>query len=186
MKRIGVRDLPGSHEKGEAVNIGAGPTDPFVHVATGDPFRSGCYADLIPSAVVADTGSGGMRAVTVVVARSRYGDPTAIRESSDAGADGIPPVVIVIGGAAVPTAVVGKQRGVIPHDAGVGIGVDNPLARVSSRPHRGGIDLLHSPLDCRGCRGTGWPGGLERHAESAIRLDGQHVRAGCQLVHHSA
>ena len=74
----------------------------MVHVAATNPFCAGGHPDLVASAVIADRGACGMRAVKEIIARERR-----IRTANaTAGMYGVVPIVIVIGVHAVPAAIV--------------------------------------------------------------------------------
>ena len=78
-----------------------------VHVAATDPLCAGRHPDLVTPSVITDHGAGGMRAVSLVIARERRIVSARI---TDAVMNGIVPVIIVIGVLAVPAAVMRLER----------------------------------------------------------------------------
>src|SRR5690606_37789039 len=87
----------------------------------------------------------GMGAVAVVVAGN-------LRTGATAGVGrvhAIVPVVVVVGGGAVPAAIVRLQRVVLPADAGVLPRDDHALAGNALGPDRGCVDFVDAPFGRR-------------------------------------
>jgi len=74
-----------------------------IHVAAANPFCAWGHPDLVASAVIADRGACGMRAVKEIIARKRR---IVTARIAAAIMNGIVPIVIVIGVHAVPAAIV--------------------------------------------------------------------------------
>ena len=81
----------------------AGVPLPCVHVAATNPLCAGGHPDLVASAVIADRGACGMRAVKEIIARERR---IVTARIATAVMNGVVPIVIVIGVHAVPAAIV--------------------------------------------------------------------------------
>ena len=148
--RVGVLmvEVPRSDEELEALGIGLRPSDVLVHVAAADPLGSGSDADLIAAAVVTRGGPGRVGAVSVVVAGLLAVEPAGIRPRwRDVDVNRVPPVVVVVGGAAVPAAVVRLEGVVRPPDAGVLVADHDPGPVEAQGPHVGRFDLVDARLD---------------------------------------
>ncbi len=103
-----------------------------VHVVATDPLCAGRHPDLVTLSVITDHRSGGVRAVSLVVARERRIEAARI---GGAVVNGIVPVIIVIGILAVPTAVMRLERVMGPAHARVCAGNDNLLPCEPLRPY---------------------------------------------------
>jgi hypothetical protein len=100
-------------------------------VAT-DPLCTGRHPDLVTLSVITDHRSGGVRAVSLVVARERR---IVSANVTDTVMNGIVPVVIVIGILAVPPTVMRLQSVMGPAHARVCAGDDNLLSCEPLRPY---------------------------------------------------
>src|SRR5207247_110387 len=124
-----------------AFDVGAGTPGALIHVTAADKFGSGGNADLVPSAVITDANSHGVRAVAVVVRGAAQVEPGNVCAIAvDVVVDGVPPIVIMVSSRAVPTAIMRLERGVVPLDAGISVGVDDPLPREAASPQIGRFD----------------------------------------------
>jgi hypothetical protein len=74
-----------------------------IHVTATNPFCAWGHPDLVASAVIADRGACGMRAVKEIIARKRR---IVTARIAAAIMNGVVPIVIVIGVHAVPAAIV--------------------------------------------------------------------------------
>ena len=121
---IAAADSGWSKEPLHALDIPSRRAVVRVHVTATNPLCAGRHADLVTLPVVTDHRAGGVRAVSLVVARERRIVPARI---ADAVMNGIVPVIIVIGILAVPAAVVRLKSVMGPANAGVRAGNDNVL-----------------------------------------------------------
>ncbi len=112
-----------------------------------------------------------MAAVTAVVAR--FGRISAA--DAAATADGVVPVVVVVGGSAVPATILVDERRVVPIVAGVLPADDETLAGVAQRPHLRRADVLDIPFDGLE-RGWLWVG-------RRLRRDVLDARVGLNVGH---
>ena len=104
----------------------------LVHVTAANPLCARRHSDLVASAVVADRCACGVGAVEVIVARLWR---IVAARIADAVMDGVMPIVIVIGGYAVPAAIVRFKRIVCPTLASIGARHHDILSVESERPH---------------------------------------------------
>ena len=103
-----------------------------IHVPATDPLCAGRHADLVTLSVITDHRSGGVRAVSLVVARERR---IVSANVTDTVMNGIVPVVIVIGILSVPPTVMRLQSVMGPAHASVCAGDDNLLPCEPLRPY---------------------------------------------------
>ena len=115
-----------------------------VHIAATNPFCARCHTDLITHPVVTDHCTGGMRAVSLVIARKRRIIAARI---TDGVMDGVVPVKVVIGVLSVPATIVRLEGVMRPAHSGVCAGNDNILPSVTQRPHLGGVRVIDPGLD---------------------------------------
>ena len=104
------------HHKLEALGKGAWCSEALIQGAATNPLRAGSNADLIAHPVIPQLfRAGGMRAVPVVIAgRGGVGAATA-----PAQVYRVMPVIIVVGGNAVPASVFGLQCVMRPAHPGI-------------------------------------------------------------------
>ena len=117
-------DRVGGEEPFEALGVARRCAVADIHIAATDELRLRRHADLVAGIIVADRRADGVRAVAAVVA-GRDGVRPA---NAAAGVNAVVPVVIVVGGGAVPAAVMRLERVVRPADAGVGAADHDALA----------------------------------------------------------
>jgi hypothetical protein len=134
----------GSDEELKALGVARRRAGVAIHIAATDPAGAGRNANLIPVAVVARGRAGRVGTVPEIV--TRRGGVIAARIANRI-VDRVMPVVIVVGGAAVPTAVMRLQRRMVPLHPGVLHRDDDALPRVSHGPHRRSVDVTHAPFD---------------------------------------
>ena len=94
-RRVGVvaGEICRCDEKLKTLGVGSWRAVSLVHVAATDPLRAGSNANLISRAVVADRGTGGVGAVSLIVTRNR-----AVRAAAAAtGVNRIMPVKVMVG-----------------------------------------------------------------------------------------
>jgi len=117
-------------------------TGDFVAALAGNPLGAGCHANLVGTAVIPDHGAHHVRPVT---ARVKRGIRVLLVW--------VKPVVVVIGGCAVPAAVVRHQCRVIPLGAGINFRHHRAGAVVTQCPDVIGVDQRDVPANGFG---TGW------------------------------
>src|SRR5262245_12307922 len=106
--RVVAREVGGGLEKLEAGHVGGGPPRALVHIAAAYPGRARSHAYLVAQVVVACRGAGGVGAVAVVAALDVDGVAAGVGDVwGDRAADPVPPVEVVVGGRAVPDAIMG-------------------------------------------------------------------------------
>src|SRR5688572_25474092 len=184
--RIGVlaREVGGGDHELEALGVCGRCAYALVHVAAADPLGAGSYAYLVTCAIVPDGGADGVGAVAVVIA-GLLGVGAA---GTAAAVDGVPPVIVVVGGRAVPATILVLDSKVCPAYTSILACYYYALACVTHGPHLGRVHVYHSPFDdARDSRRIGHfvVGDLFvlDPALRAVRLDLGYVRAGRQALH---
>ena len=130
------RPVPACHhwirreEKFEALHVTRGRAVALVHIAAADALRARRHPDLVARPVIADRRAHRVGAVATVVARLRRVRPT----NAAAGMDGVVPVIVMIRGHAIPTAVMRFDRVMRPAETGVAITDDDALPGKAERP----------------------------------------------------
>src|SRR5439155_16327923 len=113
-------------------------------------------ADLVVGTVVTRRRAGGVRAVTVVVARRYRVEPARVRAVAvDVAVDRVVPVVVVVGDAAVPAAVMRLEGVVGPAHARLLVADHDSLAGEAHRPELESVHLDDARLDGCGRLGLG-------------------------------
>jgi hypothetical protein len=69
--RVAAPDPGGSQKPLHALDVTSRCAIALIHIAATNPFCAGGHPDLVASAVIADRGAGGMRAVEVIITRKR-------------------------------------------------------------------------------------------------------------------
>ena len=72
---------------------------------------------------------------------------SCLRRSAAAGVNGVVPVEVVIGGRAVPAAILGLERDVGPTHPGILVADDNALTGKAQRPDRRRVHIFDAPFD---------------------------------------
>ena len=103
-----------------------------VHVMATDPLCAGRHSDLVTLSVITDHGAGGVRPVSLVVAREGR---IVSANIPNAVMNGIMPIIIVIGVLPVPPTVMRLERVVRPALTGIRVGDDDSLPVEPERPN---------------------------------------------------
>ncbi len=93
----------------------------------------------------------------------------------------VPPVVVMIGGGAIPAAIVGLDRRVVPLHAGVRRAHHHALAGIAQRPHIVGVHALDVPLHRIGGWRCRFLRGRQLHTHARVGGNAAHLRPRRQL-----
>lgn len=183
--RIGIvaRLIGGRNEELEALGVTFRCAGPAVHVAAADPLGAGSDPDLISATVVTRGGTGRVGAVSFIIT---WRGGVIAAGVAHGIVDRIVPVVVVIGAAAVPAAVVRFERRVVPLRAGVLVRDHDPLSGVTHRPHCRSIDVTQPPLHGSGAGGVclSQGGGIIDPANWCVGFDGARISPRRQCFDH--